>query len=65
MSEKPLTYEDLAERWGVCVRQAKRTCRRIGLAAMDLGHRTKRFTVNAVAAAEERASAKNQKGRRR
>lgn len=54
MSEAPITYGTLAERWGVCQRQAKRICRRIGLKPLDLGHRTKRFRPADVDRAEER-----------
>lgn len=54
MSEAPITYETLATRWGVCVRQAKRICKRIKLKPVDLGHRTKRFRPADVDRAEER-----------
>lgn len=57
MSEEPITYERLAQRWGVCRRQAKRICKRIGLKPIDLGHRTKRFRPADVDRAEERSTA--------
>lgn len=56
MSEGPLTYEDLAARWGCCGRQVRRICRRIGLQPMRLGHRTVMFRPADVDRAEERAT---------
>ena len=55
MSEGPLTYADLATRWGCCERQAKRICRRIALQPMRLGHRTVKFRPADVERAEEGA----------
>ena len=55
MSAEPLTYEDLAKRWGVVSRHVRRICTRIGLKPMDFGHRTKRFRPADVDRAEERA----------
>lgn len=54
MSEAPITYTTLAGRWGVCERQAKRICKRIGLRPIDLEPRTKRFRPADVDRAEER-----------
>lgn len=54
MSDEPITYGVLAARWKVSERQVKRICKKIGLKAMDLGHRTKRFRPADVDRAEER-----------
>lgn len=56
MSAAPLTYADLAGRWGCCQRQAKRICRRLNLVPMRLGHRTVMFRPADVDRAEERAT---------
>jgi hypothetical protein len=56
MSDAPLTYDDLAARWRVHPRQVRRICKRLTLAAMDLGHRTKLFRPADVDRAEERAA---------
>lgn len=56
MSDGPLTYRDLCTRWGVSKRQALRICTRIGLKAVDLGHRTKRFRPADVDRAEAGAA---------
>ena len=53
MSEGPLTYTDLATRWGISERQVKRICRSISLKPMRLGHRTVRFRPADVDRAEE------------
>lgn len=42
MSDVPLTYDDVAARYRVSPRQARRILARLQVTAMDLGHRTKR-----------------------
>jgi hypothetical protein len=64
MSEGPLTYDDLAERWRCCPRQAKRICRRLALEPMRLGHRTVQFRPADVDRAEERATKFKQGGKK-
>lgn len=54
MSEGPITYDQLAERWNVCSRQVRRICKRWKLHPLDLGHRTKRFRPADVDRAERR-----------
>lgn len=49
------TYEDLEVRWGVCGRQVRRIAAKLGLKAVNLGNRTKRFRPQSVMAAEEAA----------
>jgi hypothetical protein len=61
MSGEPLTYEDLAQRWKVGLRQVRRACKRLRLEPMDLGYRTKRFRPADVERAEEK-SAKSKGG---
>lgn len=56
MSQGLLTYEDLAGRWGVHVRQAKRIAKKLKLPALDMGYRTRRFRPADVDRAEERAA---------
>lgn len=58
-----LTYADLAERWQVCERQAKRLVEQWGCTVMDLGHRTKRFRMCDVLAAEARMAGEKEERR--
>ncbi|NBO18399.1 MAG: AraC family transcriptional regulator [Proteobacteria bacterium] len=53
-SARHLTWDDVAARWGVHPRHMRRVAKRIGLRPMDAGHRTKRFRVEDVVAAEAR-----------
>lgn len=64
MSAGPLTYDDLAARWGVCGRQVRRVCRKLKLQPMVLGHRTVRFRPADVDRAEENATKQKGAGRR-
>jgi len=48
------SYADLAARWGVGGRSARRIAAELGLKPVTLGSRTVRFRPCSVAAAEER-----------
>ena len=65
MSEGPLTYADLATRWGISPRQVRRICRSISLKPMRLGHRTVRFRPADVDTAEESSTKIKAKGKGR
>lgn len=56
MSDQPLTYDELAARWRVSPRQARRLCKRLGVQVLDLGHRTKRIRPADVDRAEGTAA---------
>jgi hypothetical protein len=63
MSEQPITYEQLAIRWGIGVRQAKRRARVMKIPILDFGYRTKRIRPVDVDRAEAKlAGEKNQGG---
>lgn len=49
-----LTYADLAGRWGVGLKQARRLVRRLNIPILGLGHRTVRFRPADVTRAEAR-----------
>jgi len=50
-----LTWNEVAARWRVSPRHARRVARRLGLFPVNLGHRTKRFGLGAVIEAEKTA----------
>lgn len=51
-----LTYDDLAARWHVCRRQAKRVAVSLGLSPLRLGHKTVLFRPADVLAKEAKRS---------
>jgi len=55
-SDKLWSYQDLAERWGVSQRQARRIADDLRLAKVPTGANSVRFRPQAVADAEARAS---------
>jgi hypothetical protein len=62
-AERLWTYTDLAERWGVGDRQARRLADRLKVPRLRMGHRTVRFRPQAVMDAEARASGELQRRR--
>lgn len=57
------TYEDVAARWDVSVRQVKRRIAGSSLRVLDLGHRTKRFRPADVLRFEAELAGVRERGR--
>lgn len=58
-----LTWNEVADRWKISPRHARRVARRLGLVPVVLGYRTMRFPMAAVKEVEIRAGLQPATGR--